>query len=287
MKQLKGVIPAIPTPLQENEDVDTVALKKLVDYVIDTGVSGIFVLGNMGEGAAIVDSQRLVAVEKAVEYVDSRVPVLAGIGDTSTRRMIERGKEVAACGPDYLVFTTPFYYSFSHPDSLYESAERISNSLDCPCVFYHCPGTTGNKASAETVLKIMELPNVKAVKDSSCDFSLFAELLRSHPDREKRDCAILQGHESVYDISLLNGADGVITGGGTVFLDTLLSLYDSARKGDKTAAFEYQQQFSAKMNDMLGPEKIIDWVYAVKLALSKKGLCSPNVTSPFLKRIRG
>lgn len=68
MSKLNGIIAAIPTPLLDNEDIDVEALKRLIDYVIHQEASGIFVLGNMGEGPALLDSQKLKAVETAVNH---------------------------------------------------------------------------------------------------------------------------------------------------------------------------------------------------------------------------
>ena len=287
MATLSGIITALPTPLLDNEDVDIQSLKKLVDYVIAQGADGVFVLGNMGEGPALLDSQKLAVVKTAVEQANKRVPVLAGIAEVSVRRMIELGKKVKDLRPDYLVMTTPFYYRFPHPDSLYGAAERICGELDYPMVFYHCPGATGNKVGLDTLVKMMQISQLKAIKDSSGDIYQFAELLRRFPDKSSRPCAILQGDENVYDISLLMGADGVITGGGTAFVDSLVKLYQAAAiDGDQCKAFTLQRQFRKDMDDMLGPDLLTDWMYAIKTALKEKGVIDNNVTFPFMKRKR-
>ena len=287
MATLSGIITALPTPLLDNEDVDIQSLKKLVDYVIAQGADGVFVLGNMGEGPALLDSQKLAVVKTAVEQANKRVPVLAGIAEVSVRRMIELGKKVKDLRPDYLVMTTPFYYRFPHPDSLYGAAQKICSELDYPVVFYHCPGATGNKVGLDTLVKMMQSPQLKAIKDSSGDIYQFAELLRRFPDKSSRPCAILQGDENVYDISLLMGADGVITGGGTAFVDSLVKLYQAAAiDGDQCKAFTLQRQFRKDMDDMLGPDLLTDWMYAIKTALKEKGVIGNNVTFPFMKRKR-
>ncbi|MBA4419442.1 MAG: dihydrodipicolinate synthase family protein [Syntrophus sp. (in: bacteria)] len=285
MAKLHGIITALPTPLLANEDVDVQSLKQLIDYVIKEGANGIFVLGNMGEGPALLDSQKLIVVKAAIEHAKKRVPVLTGIAEVSPRRMIELGKKVKDLNPDYLVITTPFYYRFPHPDSLVGSVEKICGELNYPTVFYHCPGATGNKVNTASVLKIMEVPQIKAIKDSSGDIYLVAELLRKYPDKNSRPCAILQGDENVYDISLLMGADGVITGGGTAFVDTLAKLYKAAVvEKDQLKAFALQQQFRKDMDEMLGSDLLTDWMYAIKNNLKEKGVMDNNVTFPFMKR---
>ena len=284
MSQLSGVITAIPTPLLPNEDIDVDGLCKVIDYVIGQGASSVFVLGSMGEGPALVDSQKKAIVQAAAEYINGRVPLLAAISDVSTRRTLKMAKILQDLGPDYLVVTTPFYYSFPHSDSIIEFMSELANNLKKPLVFYNCPGSTGNKVTLETMEVIMNMPNIAAVKDSSGDIHLVMELLRRYPDKESRPFKILQGDESVYDVSLMMGADGVVTGGGTVFVDTLVELYKAATQGNMLQAFKLQQKFRREMDEMLGPELLINWMHAIKTELKKKGLCDDNITSPFLKR---
>jgi len=284
MSKLQGVITAIPTPLLPSEDVDIDGLCRVIDYVIEQGVSGIFVLRSMGEGPALLDSQKKVVVETAAKHINGRVPLLAGISDVSTRRTIEMGLAIQKLGPDHLVSAPPYYYRFPHPQSIIDFMTELSDALSKPMVFYNIPGATGNRVTLEAIEAIMNIPDVIAIKDSSGDSHLVMELLRRYPDKKSRPCSILQGDEFVYDITLLMGADGLVTGGGTCFVGILVELYKAATKGDKLLAFKLQQKFRKKMDEMLGPELLIDWMHAVKKELGKKGLCDDNVTSPFLKR---
>ena len=137
------------------------------------------------------------------------------------------------------------------------------------------------------MFRMIQIPQMKAIKDSSGDMYQFAELLRRYPDKDTRPCAILQGDEHVYDISLLMGADGIITGGGTAFVEILVKLYKAAAlDNDRQMAFILQQQFRHAMDDMLGPDLLIDWMYAIKTKLKEIGVINNNVIFPFLKRKR-
>ena len=89
----------------------------------------------------------------------------------------------------------------------------------------------------------------------------------------------------MYDVSLLMGADGVITGGGTAFVDILVKLYKTAAiEKDQLKSFKLQQQFRKEMDEMLGPDLLTDWMYAIKNKLKEKSLMDNNVTFPFMKR---
>ena len=140
MSRLSGVIPAIPTPLLENEDLDAKSLCKLIDHVIDQGAAAVFILGNMGEGAALMDSVRLNTVEAAVKHIDGRVPLMAACSNGSTRRTIELGKQMQDLGPDHLVATPPYYYKFPYEQCLINYYEDVSKALQKP-VWVYGPST--------------------------------------------------------------------------------------------------------------------------------------------------
>ncbi len=283
--KLSGVIPAIPTPLKNNEDVDVDGLRKLLDYVIDRGAGGVFILGTMGEGCALVDSQKKLAAETAVKHAGGRVPLLAAITEISTRRVLEMGMMMQEIGYDYLVAATPFYYSFPAPQSIVDFVDVLTDKLIKPLVFYNVPARTGNSVDFETLDKIINNPKVAAMKNSSADMLLLMELLRKYPDKDNRPAAIFQGVEPLYDVSLLMGADGIVGGAGSLYVDILVRLYQAAADGNREQAFAIQKEFSGKLKELLGPELEIDWMYAIKKELKRRGICEDNVTSPFIRRI--
>ena len=157
MLKLSGVIPAIPTPLLENEDLDVESLCKAIDYVIGQGASAVFVLGNMGEGSALLDSVRLKTVETAVDHINGRVPLMAACSNGSTRRTIELGKQMQDLGPDHLVSTAPYYYGFPHQQCIVNYFQKVSDALNKPLWIYNNPASTGNTLSFETIDTILNM----------------------------------------------------------------------------------------------------------------------------------
>src|SRR5688572_18159535 len=177
-KKLTGVIIAIPTPLLKNEDVDTKSLRRLIDYSISEGADGLMVLGSMGEGTALIDSQRQIVVETSVEHVAGRVPILATVSAVATRKCVEFARRVDQLGVDYVVTTTPFYYKFPDSHSILMHIEKIADAVSVPVIFYNASGSTGNNVDVDTTEKILNLERVAGVKDSSCNYARFMELLR-------------------------------------------------------------------------------------------------------------
>lgn len=286
MKKLSGVIPAIPTPLLKNEDLDGGALCKIIDYVIEQGASGVMVLGNMGEGTALLDSVRLETVKIAVRHIKNRVPTLATCSNGSTRRTIELGKEMQNSGVDYLVSTSPYYYAFPHQQCIINYFEEVSAAINIPLWLYNNPTSTGNQLNFETIDTILQMENIAGIKDSSADVPTIMKILRKYQDKKTRPFSYLIGNEAIYDLVLLMGADGIVTGGGTCFVDILSKLFDAATNGQQVEAFQLQEEFTTQMAGMLGTELVVDWMAAIKTNLKNKGLCDNFCSHPFLNRMK-
>lgn len=282
-KKLEGVIIALPTPLFENENVDTQSLHKLLDYCIQEGANGIMILGTMGEGAALLDSQRRLVVENTVAHVAGRVPVLATVSDVSTRKTLEFVKAIDGSGVDYIVCTAPFYYKFPDPKSILRHINTIADKVAVPLIFYNAPGMTGNNVDVDTTEKILNIEKIAGIKDSSCNYGNFVELLRRYPDKNDRPGTIMQGDESVFDASLLMGADGVVSGGGVAFIKALVALYQAGVSNDKEKAIACQRKFTKELLALLGPNLSRDWVFNIKKRLVDMNIIAhASVTSPFL-----
>jgi 4-hydroxy-tetrahydrodipicolinate synthase len=281
-ERLNGIIIAMPTPLLKNEDIDIPSLYKLIDYCIHEGANGIMLAGTMGEGPALIASQRQLLVEASVAHAAGRVPILATVSAPSTRKTLEHVKAIEKSGVDYIVCTSPFYYKYPDPDSLIWHIRTIADATDTPIIFYNASNFTGNQVSVDTTEEILNMKEVVGIKDSSCNFRNFAELLRRYPDKENRPGTIMQGDESVFDGSLLMGADGIVSGGGIFFIKLLLELYHAGISKDIISAMTYQQKFSAQMSDLLMPNPQRDWVYKIKNRLANMNIIENGyVTTPF------
>lgn len=282
-KRLEGVVIALPTPLLENENIDAPSLRKLLDYCIQEGANGIMILGTMGEGAALLDSQRRLVVEHTVTHIAGRVPVLATVSDVSTRKTLEFVKAIDRSGVDYIVCTSPFYYKFPDPKSILRHINTIADTVAVPLIFYNAPGMTGNNVDVDTTEKILNMEKIAGIKDSSCNYGNFVELLRRYPDKNDRPGTIMQGDESVFDASLLMGADGVVSGGGVAFIKALVALYNAGVSNDKGKSIACQRKFTKDMNALLGPNLSRDWVFNIKKRLVDMNIIAhASVTSPFL-----
>lgn len=282
-RELRGVVVAAPTPLLEGEILDKASFSSLIEYCIEQGTDGLMILGAMGEGAALSDDVREEAMELAASQISGRIPLLITVSGASTKRTIAYAQRAAGWKPDYLVCTSPFYYKFPDPDSLVNHVRAVSESTDIPLVYYNAPGSTGNPADANTIDRILQLPGVSGIKDSSCQFGIVSELLRRYPDQSTRPGTIMQGDESVYDASLLMGADGMVTGGGVLFIRELKALFEAGSSKDIQKVMALQSDFSAKLMEVLLPDLARNWMHRIKQGLVDRGIIAhATATAPFM-----
>lgn len=282
-KKLHGIILAIPTPLLSNEDVDLASLHQLIDFCINKGANGIMIAGTMGEGPSLIDSQRQVLIENAVRFSAGRVPVLATCSASSTRKSVEYVKVINKSGADYIVCTAPFYYKYPDPASVLLHFKKLAAVTELPLIFYNASGFTGNEVDVDTTEKILNMEEVAGVKDSSGNFRNFMELLRRYPDKSNRPGTIMQGDESLFDVSLLMGADGIISGGGVTCIELLVKLFSAGTCGEKLESFRYQQKFTSELSKLLLPDMQRNWMFNIKNRLFEMEIIENNcVTTPFL-----
>ncbi|MFJ4501779.1 dihydrodipicolinate synthase family protein [Streptomyces sp. NPDC088864] len=247
---LRGVVPPVCTPLDARGEIDTASLARLVDHLIGGGVHGLFALGSTGEVAYLTDEQRATALETVVNATDGRVPVLAGVIDTTTARVTEHARTAAALGADALVATAPFY-TRAHPREIARHFRRLRAEVDLPLFAYDIPVSVHSKLTAVLIGELASDGTLAGLKDSSGDEGGLRRLLVALGGREGRaggpapEFSVLTGSELTVDAALLAGADGVVPGLGNVDPAGYVRLYEAARAGDWAAAATEQERLTA------------------------------------------
>ncbi|EPD97275.1 dihydrodipicolinate synthase family protein [Streptomyces sp. HPH0547] len=246
---LRGVVPPVCTPLDADGEVDTASLARLVGHLLDGGVHGLFALGSTSEVAYLTDEQRVTALETVVETVAGRVPVLAGVIDTTTARVLDHARDAARLGADALVATAPFY-TRTHPRETAAHFRRIRDRVDLPLFAYDLPVSVHTKLSGALVQELAADGTLTGLKDSSGDEGGLRRLLVALGGRTGRGTGpapgfcVLTGSELTVDAALLAGADGVVPGLGNVDPAGYVRLYDAARAGDWDRAAREQERLA-------------------------------------------
>ncbi|MGD2142664.1 MAG: dihydrodipicolinate synthase family protein, partial [Candidatus Bathyarchaeota archaeon] len=107
--RLKGVLPAVVTPFDKHEEFNEKAFRSLIDWLIEQGITGIVPCGTTGEFSLMSQPERAKVIEVCVDQVNSRIPVIAGTGDTSTKLVIESTKHALDVGADAAIIVNPYY----------------------------------------------------------------------------------------------------------------------------------------------------------------------------------
>ena len=208
MKQnLFGVVPPIITPVDEYERVDEKGLRLLIDHCIDHGIHGIFVCGSNGECMALTQEERDRAIRITLDECAGRVPVIAGVMDTSTKRVIENVKRFEDMGGQTAVVTPVFYARHATQDETVRHFEDISAATEADLMIYNIPMFTGQNLTADTVIRISQIDKVTGVKDTSGSLPAFIKLLNHFKGTDFR---VLQGSTNLAVPSMLMGADGYV-----------------------------------------------------------------------------
>lgn len=158
MKQaeIKGIIPAILTPMNEDESINLDVMREQIDRLIDGGVHGLFPFGTNGEGYILNEKEKEEILEATIAQVNGRVPVYAGTGCISTRDTIRMSKKAQELGADILSIITPSFAVASQKE-LYDHYVEVAKHVDIPIVLYNIPARTGNKLLPETVAKLAKM----------------------------------------------------------------------------------------------------------------------------------
>lgn len=273
-KKYHGVIPPILTPVDEEERVDEESFRKLIDRCIEGGLHGIFVAGTNGETMALTQQERNRAIKIAIDQTAGRVPVVSGVMDSSTKRVIENIKALEQMGGTCAAVTSIFYDRHTSQDETVRHFEKIAESTDIDLMVYNIPPFTGLKLNAATVLEISKLDRVVGYKDSSGSFTEFLQLVDHF---EGTDFVCLQGITPHAIPSLLLGADGFVPALGPLFPELFAEAYEAGRSGDIGLAKKYNKLIR-ESSRILGMTK--NGTAAAKYAVSLTGLMDKRVIMP-------
>jgi 4-hydroxy-tetrahydrodipicolinate synthase len=243
MLDLSGVIPPLCTPRDPEGGIDRTSLVRLCHRLVDAGVSGLFVGGSTGETALLDDATRLATLDIVVEAAAGRVPVLFGVIDTGTLRVLERARPAVDRGAAAIVATVPFYVA-PHQNEILGHFAYLRRRLDVPIVAYDIPSATHVRIGPATSVAIAKEGDAVALKDSSGDLAGLRSIVDSTRDLPFR---VLSGSETLADAALFSGADGLVPGLGNVDPDGYVRLYRAARSGDTALATAEQRRLAALM----------------------------------------
>jgi 4-hydroxy-tetrahydrodipicolinate synthase len=232
----KGIIPAMVTPLDKRGKVNEKVLRQFIDYLIDGGSHGIFVLGTTGEFYGLSMEERKTVIEISVEQTRGRVPVYAGTGAITTREVIRLTRHAEEAKVDAVSVLTPMFVTPTQKE-LINHFRAVAESTSLPVVLYNNPPKTGVNLAAATVQTLADIPNIVGIKDSSGDFTLSGEYIRLTRDK---DFHVLLGRDTLIHAGLCHGGTGSIAACANVAPRIVADIYDKYVAGDIKGSLEAQ-----------------------------------------------
>jgi len=211
MQPLQGSFVALVTPMLADGSLDFNALEELIDWQIESGTNGIVAVGTTGESATVSVKEHLKILEKTIDFVRGRVPVVAGTGANSTQEAIELSQKAAELGADYALLVTP-YYNKPNQEGLFQHFIKIADSVDIPQILYNVPSRTACDLKPETVLKLATHQNIVGIKEAFDSSERLSELIRiSNSIADQKYFSVFSGDDPSFNSFMAKGGHGVIS----------------------------------------------------------------------------
>lgn len=244
MVEIKGIIPPMITPINDDESINEQELRRQVERLIKAGVHGLFVLGTNGEGYILNDKEKEKVLTVVIDETKGRVPIYAGTGGVGTRETIRLSKMAESLGTDVLSIITPWFAKASD-DELFEHYKAVASSVHLPVIIYNIPARTGNSISVSLVARLSEIDNIVGVKDSSGNFDNMLQYIER--TRESK-FNVLSGNDSLILWNLLAGGNGGIAGCANVYPENMVAIYENFIAGDLESAKRAQDAIRSFRN---------------------------------------
>ena len=228
--EIKGIIPPIITPMNDDESINVAELRAQVNRQIEGGVHAIFCFGTNGEGYILNGKEKELVLRTVIEETNGRVPIYAGTGCISTKETIEQSKMAQALGADVLSIITPSFAAASQ-NELYEHYKAVAEAVDMPIVLYNIPARTGNALAPATVAKLAQIDHIVGAKDSSGNFTNILAYIDAGKSKKNGTFSTLSGNDQLIIWNLLAGGTGGIAGCANVYPHVMASIYNLFMEG--------------------------------------------------------
>jgi 4-hydroxy-tetrahydrodipicolinate synthase len=207
LKKLKGTGVAVVTPVKKDLSIDFVAIKNLVDFLVENDINYIVVQGTTGESSTMSNDEKIISRKAFVEANNNRVPLVLGLGSNDTMSLLNEIKESDFLGYSAILSVTP-YYNRPTMEGLYKHYSLIAQSSTIPIILYNVPSRTGCNILPETTIRLAnEFKNIIGIKEASGDLNQVKQLIINKPD----DFLVISGDDNTAYQSVLMGGDGVIS----------------------------------------------------------------------------
>jgi 4-hydroxy-tetrahydrodipicolinate synthase len=239
-----GLTVALVTPFRSGA-VDEAALRKLVDFHVESGTDCVSPVGTTGESPTLTHDEHERVIAVVCEQSAGRIKVVAGTGSNSTAEAIRLTRFAKKVGADGALMVAP-YYNKPTQEGFYQHYKAVAEAVDLPIVLYNIPGRTAKNMEPETIARIAEFPTVVAIKESTGSMDQASQILA------QTDLTVLSGDDSLTLPLLAIGGSGVVSVVGNIVPKDVKGLVAAFRSGDVAAAQRAHRKLFPLCRDMLG-----------------------------------
>ena len=249
--QLTGVFPALFTPLKNDDpknlrnSIDYKKMGQMIDDVIAAGASGVLPAVTTGQSATVSPQQHLDVIKFTLDYVDGRVPVIAGAGSNCTRESIEMIENVLKIAPVAVLCVTG-YYNNPPQEGLLKHYQTLSSETGAKIVIYNVPGRTSSYVHPDTLIALAEDKNIIGLKQA-VEFGFgekfHEDTMRVIKETKGKDFAVMSGEDGLFADLLEMGGTGIVSASGNIpeACKIFVDLYKAFQTGDKEKAHSLQK----------------------------------------------
>lgn len=261
---IRGVLTAIVTPFTASGELNLTALRQQVERQLAAG-NGIFCGGTNGEFFVLNEAEKIAVAETCVEAVAGRAPVVAHIGEVSTRETIRLGQKIAKSGVDAVSVITPWFVPLKQ-DELVSHYTAIADALSVPVFLYNIPARTGNTIEPQTARQLAAHGNIIGIKDSAGSYESLKGFLDAVKDIDGFN--VLNGPDSLIHQGFVDGCSACISGLANVAPREINAIWSTFQAGDIEASRLAQENVTGLRTDLY---KVAFSPAAVKKALQLMG----------------
>ena len=265
---------ALATPFHENLEVDFAGLNRLVDHVVNGGADYLVVMGTTGESPTLKPKEKLDVLSAVVERVDSRVPIVYGVGGNDTHALVEHLSKLDTTHIDAVLSANPYYNKPVQRGIVYHY-QRAADVSKVPLVLYNVPGRTASNLLAETTLELAEHENIIGTKEASGDLIQCAQIAAHKPE----DFLLISGDDMLTVPMISVGAKGVISVMANFIPDKFTEMVNVGLNSKFEEANEIYYRLLS-LNQLLMKEGNPT---GLKYALKVANICEPHLRPPLMQ----
>lgn len=269
-----GVFPAITTQMKRDGSLDMKATANHIEVLLASGVSGLVMLGSLGENQMLTAEEKRSVLALGVEVVDGRVPVLSGVAETSTAEAVLYAQDCERLGADGFMVMPAMCYKTPDPAETMAHFRTVAKSTALPIMIYNNPISYGNDVTPEMFAQLATVKNFVALKESSGDTRRITDLHNVCGDRY----ALFTGVDPLAMESAVLGIDGWVAGTGIAFPAENQYLWELMQRGEWEKALPIYRWFTP----LLHLDTNVKFVQYIKLCVQECGLGTEWTRAPRL-----